>query len=279
MYICSIKHVWMNAKQWLIKCNSLQKSWDFLGLLSKQWYCEFQKQTSTRNQWRLIYMVSHFSSQMKSDSLFWRKSYATDNIFGEYQWFLIIKPVQRLLPVKNYFVRTFGLMSFFLAENAGSVNRNASIRIQIFPREPLANDWEDCFKCQMRISCPVLTSFQYLTAVCSFVNLIYIFLKQLASARVSLSPSVRHVWGKMLLGGFELLIKKSIICVLAARWMWQHAECGLQTCRGESGRIHLLVTLPCQQPKWVTQICHNQVAAGFSECTANCVSTAKALVA
>lgn len=60
---------------------------------------------------------------------------------------------------------------------------------------------------------------------------------------------------------------------------WQLDECDSMQkvdCRGESGRIHLLVTLPCQQPKRVTQICHNQVAAGFSGCTANYVSTAKA---
>lgn len=163
----------------------------------------------------------------------------------------------------------------------GSISRNPSIRIQIFSKKVFGK-WlsydREIF--HMPNGNGVPSSHWLSVSNCCLFFCKYLFL--IWSNWLLPMYLYLLLWDmckeECVVGRFGLFIKKSIICVLAISWMWQHAEYGLQTCKvGEDeSRIHLLVTLLCHQPKWVAQICNNQVEVGFSEFTASCILTAKA---
>lgn len=145
---------------------------------------------------------------------------------------------------------------------------NVSVRIlwKIFLKEnfwQVIELWQGSAKWEL--GAQLSPTLSILTAICSFVNLS--FWSEVICFCLCL---YLLLWGLCegvcVVGRLGLLIKKSIVSVLAARWMCQHAECGLQTCGvGEhQSRSHLLVTLLCQQPQWIAPICNNQVEAGFS---------------
>lgn len=165
MCVYSIKHIWMNANEWVLSGASYESPWVYLKCLV---YVSETNIKTISKKW--VFIASLFS-QMESNFLLWRKSCTISSIFGDYQWHLTGGLVlEDFFLVKNCSLTMFGLMTFFSLFKLKLWN--VSNRIQIFSeRKLLANDWAVTGRCQMGIRCPVLTAFEYLNCRLSFANL------------------------------------------------------------------------------------------------------------